>query len=85
MFNVLQPALAPDRSREQHDDDAQHCANNLASVAAARKARLHSEQRQYCVKLAANRAIEKSLQFRMNRRLLQENWIFYRLRSFGGR
>src|SRR6266536_5250856 len=67
VFGVLQSAAAPDRSREQHDDDAENGEHDFAAGAAIGEMRFERERPQQRIELGAERAGEQRIQLRMDR------------------
>src|SRR5689334_4369210 len=61
VLDPLQLAPAPDRSRDQHNDDAQYPQHDLAAVAAIGELRSHAERFEHSIKTDADRAVEEGV------------------------
>src|SRR3954467_5563088 len=69
VLGTLQLALAPDRARDEHDDDADDSEDHLAAMPAIGKLRRHAERLEQPIEAGPDRTIEDRMQRRLYRRV----------------
>src|SRR3954467_15373506 len=69
VLGALQLALAPDRARDEHDDDADDSEDDLAAMPTIGKLRRHAERLEQSIEARPDRTVEERMQRRLYRRV----------------